>query len=246
MTFQRERATNIEKILISGAQVGVGEIEPVLREEIGLQLEVIEQARGIQISKRMPADLDETSYIELIGLCMKHEEMKINLLPQSMAEDKEFMFLKKSLTEIGIFCIAILLVLGGSVVKKIIDKAHYLGLLNSKIEAMEPQVTKAKRMREDIKIIKSVVQKKPLAIDVLSEIYGITPAGINFNLMDYESGKSLVVRGHGPSLDSVITYMKTLEDSRLFESVKVKYTAKRATRDSELTDFEMVCILTST
>jgi len=62
-------------------------------------------------------------------------------------------------------------------------------------------------------------------------------------MVDYESKKSLILRGSASSLSSIVGFISILEKSDYFESVKIKYTAKRKTSGKELTDFEIVCLL---
>ena len=104
---------------------------------------------------------------------------------------------------------------------------------------MEPEVAAAKKMAKDIGIVRQVMARKPLAIDIISEIYGITPAGVSLNMIDFESGKSLTARGSAPTLSDVFKYVTLLENSPYFESVKVKYANKRASERGEIADFEI-------
>ncbi|MBL7156749.1 MAG: pilus assembly protein PilM [Candidatus Omnitrophica bacterium] len=242
-TYQKEKKSTVEKVIITGARNIVKAIEPVLREELGIPLEVIDQSKNITLDKNVEASLGDTSFAGLVGLCLKDKEMEINLLPVNMIEDNELAVLKKNLSKTLILLSCVALIFFTIIAKKIFDKSRYLGLLNSKIKTMEPKVKKAKRMREDIRIIKNVVQKKPLAIDVVAEIYKVTPGGVTFNLIDYESDRSLALRGTAPSLDAVIKFITILEKSQYFENVKVKYTAKRSISGSQVTEFEIICQL---
>ncbi|MCK4463821.1 MAG: PilN domain-containing protein, partial [Candidatus Omnitrophica bacterium] len=242
-TCRKERKLNVDKIFISGAKNRIKVIEPILKEELGIPIDLIEQARNVELDKSIETDLAEASFIELIGLSLKNKDMKINLLPESMIEDNQLRFLKKSLMKTFALLISIILIFSGIIVKKIFDKSRYLLLLNSRIKAIEPKVIKTRRMRENIKIIKNVIRKKPLAIDIITEIYKITPQGITFNLLDYKSDKSLILRGDAPSLDSIIKFISILEKSQYFEDVKIKYTRKRSAAGTQLTDFEIICLL---
>ncbi|MFH1593489.1 MAG: pilus assembly protein PilM [Candidatus Omnitrophota bacterium] len=239
ITYQRERKLEVGKIILSGATNRVKEIEPILNTELGLPVEVIEQERSVALDKSITADLAGSSFIELIGLSLRGKEMKINLFPESMIEDNKLQVLKKSLLQVLTLAVCLGLVLVGVASKNIFDKSKYLAEIRSKRKTIEPKVLEAKRMREDIKLIKSVVEKKPLAIDIIAEIYKVTPGGITFNLVDYESERLIILRGSAPSLDGVIKFIKILEASPYCENVKMKYTAKRAVGAKQLTDFEI-------
>ena len=241
--YRKERNLNIDKIYLSGADNKIREIESILKEEIDVPLEQITQTRDIEFDKSGETDLGETSFIELIGLLLKNEDINIDLLPENMKKENESRLLKKNLLKTVVLLACIILIFSGVIAKNIFGKSRYLLLLNAKIKAMEPQVIKAKRIREDIKIIKNEIQKRPLTIDIFSEIYKITPKDITFNLLNYESSKSLILRGNASSLDEIIKFITILEDSPYFENVKIKYTAKKSITGKQVTDFEIICLL---
>ena len=89
------------------------------------------------------------------------------------------------------------------------------------------------------------MERKPLAVDVFTEACGITPAGMSLSTLDFESGKSLTVRGTAPALGDVLRYVTILENSPYFEGVKVKYANKRMSENKEIADFEIDVILTT-
>ena len=244
-TYKKENNSKVEKIIISGAEKSAKEIAPLLKEETGIEVESVTQTGGIEIEKNVDADLKEISFIELIGLLRKRRDIRINLLPEKLIEKNELGRLKKILVRTMILAGCITLVFLSIIAQKIFNKSRLLSAFNAKISAMAPEVTSAKRMRDDLKIIKSEIRKKPLAIEVLSEIYRVTPSGITFNLVDYESGKALVLRGAAPTLDSIIKFITIVENSHYFENVKLKYTAKRTTTGREVTDFEILCLLSN-
>ncbi len=242
-TFRKESSLDVDKIVISGANNKVNELEPHIKEELGIPLEIIDQTKNIELHKTPDTDLGNTSFIELIGLSLKNGDMKINLLPESMIEANELYFLKKILARTAVLLTCIILIFSGLITEKLSDKSRCLSFLDSKLSLMEPTVTKAKRMKKDIKIVKEEIQKKPLALNIITEIYKITPGGVKFNMLDYRSNRSLILRGNAPSLDDVIKFISILEESQYFENVKMKYTTKRTVRDKRITDFEIVCML---
>ena len=242
---EKERNISVNKIFISGRGDRIKEITPLLKQKIKLPLESIPQDRDIELDKSVEAGLNTASFVELIGLSLKSEDIKINLLPEKLLEEKEFRSFKKNLMRTLILSVCIIVISFGLVVKKLFDKTGYMALLNSRITAMEPTVNRATRMREDIEIMKRQIRKKPLAIDILAEIYKVTPASIAFYLIDYESNKSLILKGNAPSLSSIIEFMRTLENSQHFKNIKLKYTAKRRVKGKQVTEFEIICLLSN-
>ncbi|MCQ9207480.1 MAG: pilus assembly protein PilM [Omnitrophica bacterium] len=243
MIYQKERNRKVDKLLLSGAGGRVKAIEPILREESAFSTESIAQSDGMELAENADKALEEASFIELIGLALKSEDIKIDLLPREMAENKELAVFKKALTKTLVLFGCVVLVFLGVLAQKLFYKSGLLRTLNLRIKTMEPEVTKAKKMKGDLKIIRNEIRKKPLAIDILSEIYKVTPSGITFGLIDYESNKSLVLRGSAPTLQGVVKFIKILENSQYFENVKLKYTTKRKRAGVEKIDFEMTSLL---
>lgn len=239
--YRKDKNIKIEKMLVSGAEARLREIGPILKEDAASEAEIVPQTEAVELAEKAEKALSESSFPELIGLALKKEEAAIDLLPEDVKENKEFIVFKKAarrtLVLLGFALLAALCVIG----QKIFDKSRLLRILNREIKAMAPRVASAKRMKGDLKIIKGEIQKKPLAIDVLSELYKITPAGMTFNLVDYESGQALLLRGSASSLDGVIRFITIIENAEYFESAKLKYTAKRTRRGKEAIDFEIVC-----
>ena len=240
---QKSNNVTVDAIVISGAEDTSLKIQEILKNEAGIPCELLPQLGGIEADKTIEADLRTVSFVELIGLALKDEDIVINLLPQDVIEEAKRVGLKKQFVKTAVLAGAALILCLGLAAQKVFDKHRFLDALNAEIAAMEPKVAKAKKMEEDIRIMRQEIYKKPLAVDILAEVYRITPKGIVFNMLDYESGNSFVLRGNVSSLDEIISFIETLENSPYFENVKVKYTAKRTAAGSQVTDFEIICAL---
>lgn len=242
-THQKKSAKSINKIILSGTRDKVRKCEDSLKGKSEIPVEVIDQMENIPIGENADIDLKETSFVELLGLSLKSEDVKINLVPEDILKEARLKLSKKSL--IVTLTLTVLIMLAGSclVMKKLHDKEIYLSYINRELNKMEPQVTRAKKMMKDINVIGEETGKKPLAIDILNEVYKATTPGISLNMLDFESNKSLTIRGNAPALSDVFKYVTMLEGSPFFKSVKVKYATKRVTEDRELADFEINCLL---
>jgi Tfp pilus assembly PilM family ATPase/Tfp pilus assembly protein PilN len=243
-TYHEERGLKVDSILISGAENKTKASESSLKKELSLPVKLISQTKAIKLEKGTKPDLGETSFIELIGLSVKNEDMKIDLLPESLVRERSMRRSSKSLFKVSVLLACVLLVSSSIIAKKMFDKFRYFSLLDSRIEAISPRAEKAQKLRKDIEIIKDIMRKKPLAIEVVAEICVITPDNIFFELIDYDRGKTLILKGYALSLEEVVKFTKVLEASRYFENAKVKYTSQqRIHRQKKLIDFEITCAL---
>jgi len=242
--FQRQKNLSVEKVFLTGAEKMAGGIENYLREGFPVQVEHIKQADSVEVDARSGKDFNGFSFAELVGLGLKGDEGKIDMLPDRIRSENEFHVFKSNISKTIMLFAFIILCSLGLIGKEIYDKAGMLKKLKSRILTMEPLIEKAKRMKKDIEIIKKEIRKKPLAIDVLAGIYKLTSGDISLYLVDYESNKNLVLKGSAPALNNIINYLKKLEDSNLFGSVKLKYTNNRKIKGTKITEFEIVCYLT--
>ena len=244
MTYREERGLSVDGVFISGAENKTKASEPALKEELNIPLRLMGQTEAIKLEKGIEADLGETSFVELIGLSMKNEDMKIDLLPESLVKERIRRLSGEKLLKASVLLVCIALVSSGIIAKKMFDKFRSFSLLNSQIKAINPRAEKAQRLRKDIEIIKDIVRRKPLAIEIVAEICAVTPDDIFFELMDYNRSKTLILKGYALSLEGIVKFTTVLENSRYFENAKVKYTSqKRIHQNEKLIDFEITCAL---
>ena len=57
--------------------------------------------------------------------------------------------------------------------------------------------------------------------------------------------KEVILKGNAPSMTLVFSFVPILNKSEFFENAQVKYATQRKTRRGELTDFEIICPLSS-
>jgi hypothetical protein len=163
------------------------------------------------------------------------------LLPEAIREDRRIELIKKNVMVGLTVSILIIMTVFGIVLKKLHDKNAYISYVNSEIVKIEPQIKSAKKMAKIIDLVTSKVAERPLSIDLVSEIFKITPSGIALSTMEYEKGKTITLRGTAANLSDIFKYVTILEKSVYFENVKVKYANKRAGQVADVADFEITC-----
>lgn len=239
-TYQRQKDHHINRIIISGAKERIDKLLPLLTEVVSITTEAVAQVDSLALSSKGESNLNDTSFLGLLGLSLRPEEVEINLLPQSMIEDNQLNKLRRDFSKIFILAVLIGLISGAIATKETVDKSRRLKAINSKLQAISPIAIKAMAMRENVKVIKRELQQRPLAVEVLAEVYKSAQANLQLNLFDYRRQESLVLRGSAPSLNVIIAFVSKLDESDYFYDVKIGYTRKRATPGNKLTDFEII------
>ena len=242
--YQKESARTVSRIILTGAKQETAGCYPAFSEGLKLPVDIIDQTKNIPINENIKAPTEEASFAELLGLSLKSDDIKIDLLPEDAMEDARIVNTKNTLI-IAILLTALLVTLVfGVLIKKIRDKYVYLASISAELKKMEPDIAAAKKMMTDVSVTRQIMARKPLAVDVFTEACGITPAGMSLSTLDFESARSLTVRGTAPALGDVLRYVTILENSPYFEGVKVKYANKRMSENKEITDFEINIVLT--
>jgi len=230
--YRKEAAKSIGKIILSGASAMTGELKAFIESKAKIPVEVLDRP-----------DSKEASFIELLGLALGGKNAGINLLP-SAAQEEQRLEIVRSNVAAGLMISALIIAIAfGVILKKLHDKRVYISYINAEISSISPQVKTVKKMAKAVDLVVSKIAERPLAIDIVDEIFRITPAGISLTTMEYESHKTITIRGAAPGLSDIFKYVAILEKSQYFHNVKIKYANKRVGQASDAADFEIICPL---
>lgn len=239
--YQKESDKTIDKIVISGVRDRVNECRDLVIKESKVPVEILDQMTNIPITANVVIEQKAASFVELLGLTLRPQDAKINLMPEELQAERRFKLLQGNAIKMLILTGFIIMVSSGLLIKKIYDKSIYVSNINLELKKISPQITKAKKMLKDINLVEEEIDKKPLAIDIIREVYKITPSNITFTMLNFETQKTLIIRGNASNLANIFKYISALEDSSYFENVKVKYANKRIMANKETADFEIEC-----
>ena len=239
--YKKESGRSVDKVVLSGMPAMAKELKALLAERLNIPVEIIDQMKNVAVTTGASLEPEEASFVELLGLALRYEGTKINLLPETAQEERRLELVKKNIATSLIVTGLIVVMTFSVILKKLHDKQVYISYIDSELAKIEPQVRKAKKMAKDIDIVTAKIAERPLAIDLASEVFKITPSGITLTMMEYESYKTMTLRGTAPNLSDIFKYVTTLEASPYFENVKVKYANKRVSQASNLADFEIIC-----
>ena len=239
--YRKESAKPIDKIILTGVLENANGLKALLADSVKCPIEVIDQMKDAAKRDSPDPGQEVASFVELLGLALRYEGVEINLLPETTQEEYRLDLVKKNIAA-GLIVTGLIIAMAfGVILKKIHDKHLYIAYIDSELARIEPQVKTAKKMAKEIEVITSKIAERPLAIDLVSEIFRITPAGVTLTMMEYESRKTVTLRGTAPTLSDVFNYVATLEKSPYFENVKVKYANKRTGQAQNTADFEIIC-----
>ncbi len=184
----------------------------------------------------------QVSYSSLIGAALDFEA--IDLLPKEVKAAKAARVIKNEITISAILILAVIASLSLTIWNKILQKEATLKTLESKLRLNAPEVQEIERMRTVSQVVKSQLNKKSEALNVLKELSDIIPPQIYLTLYTYDEEK-VEIKGAASVLSDVFRLVKTLEDSLYFQNVQVRYATKRKTEGREIVDFDISCSLSA-
>lgn len=242
--YHKESNKAIKRIILTGARARVEEARELIEQEVKTPVEMSVGLKETPVADAAQVlDSDDSSFVELLGLVMKKEDMSVNLMPEAAGEERRLAAVRKNFILTVALAFFIVALVFGLVIKRMGNEAFYLSRVNAELKAIGPKVAKVKKMMKEIAVIKDALNKKPLAVEIMSEIHKITPDNVSLTVIDFERHKTLMVRGSASALADVFNYVNVLEKSRYFDGVKVKYANKRLAAGKELADFEITCYL---
>ncbi|MDD5729624.1 MAG: pilus assembly protein PilM [Candidatus Omnitrophica bacterium] len=243
------QAEDIEKIpgsvILTGALPQVN-IETALKEALLVPVKDFAYLKGVQLSEPAQKVITEArgvSFLNITWPLANFDNLKVDLVPEETKLRRLLEQRSRDLLKTGILSFAILVVVFSVLMSNIYFKGAYLKKLSEKYLSFEKQ---AEALQADLtknNLIKNYLFSRGLSLEVLSELYTITPVEVELNSIKYDDQGRFSLKGTAESMSSVFAFVDGLEKSKYFKEVKTKYTTKRKEGKKDVTDFEIACLL---
>jgi hypothetical protein len=245
-SFMKEQLENVSRIMLSGSEDYTSHFSSFLADSLSISCERVEQLRNIKVkdtaNKSLP-QLKIASYTYLLGTILGSERLTVNLLPRDIIEKKEEQTLKSELTKTIILFLSVIVAVFGIVGKKMHDKKVYIRKIEARLKAIEPEVKRLSKLKENTDLIQNQLKFEGSSIDIIRELYAILPGDISLTLFEFEDKDRVLLRGTAGDLSEVFNLLPILEKSPYFENVTINYATKRTFKQKEFADFEIICAL---
>ena len=245
-SYLKERDENIARMILTGNENYSKDLSLLLSDSFSIPCEYIGQLRNIPLKEGADKSLHlsrETSYSHLLGIAHDPDKLAVNLLPPDIIKRKSEQALKNELTKTAVLFLSVIVVIFGLMEKRVSEKRARLREIDSRLKAIEPEVKKLSRLKENIELIQNQLTFKNSSIAVIREIYEILPKDVSLSLFEFEDKNRILLRGTTKELSSVFNLLPLLEKSPYFKNVKINYATKRTFKNTEFADFEIICAL---
>jgi Tfp pilus assembly protein PilN len=134
----------------------------------------------------------------------------------------------------------ILVLLGIAIMSNIYFKDAFLNQnLRAKYAKQKEEVQKLQEQLNKVKVVKQNLQGRMVSLDIIQELYKITPTQIYLNTIVLDEDGALTIGGISDSMSRVFSYVKALSDSLMFKDVKTKSTTTKKDNGKDVAAFEL-------
>ncbi len=192
------------------------------------------------VKNKLQRDFADDSFLDVIAAASNISKCEINLMPEEMIVKKSVEKQSKEAIKTVVAVLIILVLLGGAMMSKIYFKQAFLNHnLKEKYAAQKEEVVLLQERLNKLNVVKNYLSGRMVSLDVIHELYRVTPTQIYLNVIALNDDGSLMVSGVSDSMSRVFSYVKALSDSPMFKNVKTKSTATKKDNGKDVAVFEL-------
>lgn len=208
------------------------EVIPVFSEKLSVLKAAIE-----------PALASGVSFTGVLGAALGETKLYIDLLPPEIKAKINYQQFKAERIKSVSLILLILILIAGLFIKHIADKARLVNALDERVKVLLPQASTREQINLHFQNIRSELKSSSFISELLREVYNSMPQNISLATLNIQRDKFLIIKGEANNLSDVLSLVRSLEKSKYFKNVRVRYAAKRRVREFEVTDFQVDCPL---
>jgi len=242
-----ENGAGISKIFLSGAARSLPELERFVGAKLDMPVETLNPLKNMRVRKGSRGLEDEGNFKSisispLIGIAIKGSSLALDLTTSESRIQKLMDEKRKSLMITGVLAAAIALAASCFLLIFVYNKTAYIREVKEKIAKIETSADEVETMRIRISLIEKRLDAKGASINILNEIYKLTPVEIYLTGINIREKKEAILKGRARAMSDVFKFITTLEDSGIFANVKTSYTTTKKEGNVEYADFEIICL----
>jgi Tfp pilus assembly PilM family ATPase/Tfp pilus assembly protein PilN len=241
---------NIEKapakLILSGAVGELKALESSLSDALHLETVTLSYLENLHLSgKALTASQSakRLSFLDVIAAPLVCTELVIDLIPEETKLRRALEQRGRDLVTMGVLVLTAFILIFSAFGSKIYFKDTYLKRLTGKYESLNTEARKLEDDFERMSRIRTYLSGRGLSLEVLAELYDIIPFDLELTYVRYDSVGTFSLRGTAGSMATVFTFVGNMEKSKYFDEVKARHTTKRKDGQKDVTDFEIVCVL---
>ncbi len=250
-SFEAYQNEDIERIpaslIVTGAVEGLGDLAMSVQNALPVPLQILPYARNLPASAQVlqaAAGFGNKSFLNVAASLLALGETKVDLLPEEIRMRKKLEESGRDLVATGILALTLFVLVFFILAAKIYFKSLYLQTLNRKFASLDQEAEKLEKDFSSAAVIKNYLSSRGYALEVLAELHATAPSNLKCEYIRYDQEQNkFSLRGTAESMSAVFVFVDTLEKSKYFKDVKIKYTTKRKDGMADFTDFEIIAAM---
>jgi hypothetical protein len=194
--------------------------------------------------QKIPKDFKGASLAVGIGAALHSAKKVLDLLPREESSRRENVKKKQEWVKCALLFGLVVLSLICVFAVKAIQNTTYLGQIQKEIKASQKRVEAINLTTKKLEFIKERLSPQVSAIDIIRELYSLTPEQLSFSVLYLDENGGFAIQGIADESSAVNIFQKNLVGSPYFKDVTLQYATKRKIFKGELTDFKITCTLT--
>jgi hypothetical protein len=128
-----------------------------------------------------------------------------------------------------------------SVSFEIHEKNKILNLASSRLEKVRSAADSLEALLKKNEINANHIREGRAITEILKHSYELISPGTALSELSYDGEENVFYKGISDDMSFIFAFVKKLEESGYFDTVEIKYAAKRQIKEKELTDFGILC-----
>jgi hypothetical protein len=243
--FAQEYGNNAPtSYLVTTEHQAVGNILPALKQGLNVEFHFNAFADYVKGSrdarKKLQSNWADDSFLDVIAPASTASKCEINLMPEEMILKKTVERQSREASKSGVAVVIIMVLVGALIMSNIYFKDTFL---NKKlIEQYAPQKAQVEALQEQmnkVKLVRGYIKGRMSSLDIIHELYAITPHSIYLNNIAVDEDGTVVIDGISNTMSEVFSYVKSLDDSAMFKDAKTKSTSTKKDNGKDVASFEI-------
>ena len=237
----------------SAVFTGAGEALKYIDEDflgsLGLRAVRYAQEKNIHIkasseagAKQCLASIQGSSFAGLFGAVLSDQAYPFNLIPEDIIRARKNAVYKYEIGKTIALSILIILTIISGMFLNVYERKKVISNLNRELDSLSGDVSRVESKLKKISYLKSQSQARS-GLDILAEVFRLSPEDINLALFSYSLDNSLVLKGQARSLSGVFNLVNALEKSPVFKDVQLRHSFERKIQEEKAVDFDILCRL---
>lgn len=182
---------------------------------------------------------NECSIAVGLGLLFSEKKRWLNLMPPEIRNTSLTRQRQRQWAKLALAAAVMFVSLSTALGYEIYNRARYLGQIQSEIAKIEPELRKAHKEAELLRLVGQKSTERIFIAEVIKELQQLLPAEVHFYAVSVSGGGVLNVQGYAKTGESVSQLQNDLVRSPFFQNVTLQYATLRKSSSGELTDFKM-------